>query len=125
MPGVPVAAVRGLVKSQGMGYTGEGTGKKLRRIVMSHTLTIAYEDDVLLSTGMTHKEFSSKAKFLIAANLFMDGKLTAGQAAKFCGLAKVEFIHELPRHGYPMSNLGPEELDSEMELARGENARGK
>ena len=92
---------------------------------MSNTLTINYEDDVLLSTGMTQNEFSAKAKFMIAANLFAEGRLTAGQAAKFCGMGKVAFLHELPSHGFSMSNLGPEDLDSEMELARGVLARGK
>ena len=93
--------------------------------IMPNTLTIDYEDDILLSTGMTQNEFSVKVKFMIAANLFAEGRLTAGQAAKFCGLSKVAFLYELPKYGFSMSNIGPEELDSEMELARGVLARGK
>ena len=88
---------------------------------MSNTLSIAYEDDVLLSTGMTQKEFSDRATFIIAATLFAEGRLTAGQAAQFCGLPKVVFLYELPKYGYSMSNLGKEELHSEMELAQREN----
>lgn len=92
---------------------------------MPHTLTISFGDDVLLSTGMSPHEFSTRAKFIIAAQLFSDGKLTAGQAAHLCGREKIEFLHDLPRHGYSMSNLGYDEIDSEMELARGEYTRGK
>lgn len=92
---------------------------------MSGTVTISFDDDVLLATNMTPQEFTDSAKFTVAAKLWMDGKLTAGQAARFCGMGKVEFLYELPKHGYPMSNLGPDDVDDELALARMERSRGK
>lgn len=87
---------------------------------MSGTLTVPFDEDVLLITGMTSGEFIDAARFATAAKLWMDGKVTAGQAAKMCGMGKVEFLYELPKRGYPMSNLGPDDLKAELEFARGE-----
>lgn len=87
---------------------------------MSGTVTITFDDDVLLATNMTSKEFTDSARFIVVAKLWMDGKLTAGQAAKLSGMSKMEFLYELPKHGYPMSNLGPDDLENELEFIRGE-----
>ncbi len=93
--------------------------------MMSQSLTVPFDDDVLLLTNMTQQEFINKTKFTMAATLWMDGKITAGQAAKMCGMGKVAFLHELPKYGYPMSNLGPDDLGDELELARMERSDGK
>ncbi len=85
---------------------------------MTHTLTISYDEDILLATGMSSSEFSLETKFAIAAKLYGEGKLTAGQAARLCDMGKVEFLHELPRRGYPASNLAPEDAREELEFAR-------
>jgi predicted HTH domain antitoxin len=86
---------------------------------------VPFDENVLLITNMTANEFIGKTRFTMAATLWMDGKVTAGQAAKMCGMGKVAFLNELPKHGYPMSNLGPDDLDDELELARMERSRGK
>ncbi len=86
---------------------------------MSDPVTVPFDNEVLLATNMTTKEFVDSAKFTVVAKLWMDGKLSAGQAAKLCGMGKVEFLYELPKHGYPMSNLGPENLLDELEFIRG------
>jgi predicted HTH domain antitoxin len=89
---------------------------------MADTLTVPFDEDVLVMANMTTKEFIDKTKFTMAATLWLDGKITAGQAAKMCGLGKVSFLHELPRHGYPMTNIGMEDLEDEFEFAgRGSN----
>lgn len=87
---------------------------------MTRTLTIDYDDEVLLSVGMSPDEFSDAMKFTLAAELYEDGKLTAGQSAKLCGRDKVDFLCELPRRGYPMSNLGAEDFREDLEFAHGE-----
>lgn len=92
---------------------------------MSGSVTISFDEEVLLATNMTSREFVDSAKFTVAAKLWMDGKLTAGQAAKLCGMGKVEFLYELPKHGYPMSNLGPDDLEDELAFARMERPSGK
>ncbi len=88
---------------------------------MPKPLTVLFDDDVLLVTNMTQKEFVDTTKFTMAAKLWTDGKVTAGQAAKICGMGKVEFLYELPKHGYPMSNLGPNDLETELAFARSES----
>ena len=87
---------------------------------MTRTLIIDYDDEVLLSVGMSPEEFSEAMKFKLAAELYGEGKLTAGQSAKLCGKDKVDFLHELPRRGYPMSNLGAEDFREDLEFAHGE-----
>lgn len=86
---------------------------------MQDNLSVSFDNDVLLATGMTSQEFADSARFAIAAKLWMDGRLTAGQAAKLCGMAKIQFLYELPKHGYPMSNLGPDDAETELEFIRG------
>lgn len=87
---------------------------------MSGAVTISFDEDVLLATNMTSREFTDSARFTIAAKLWMDGKLTAGQAARLCGMSKMAFLYELPEHGYPMSNLGADDIENELEFVRGE-----
>lgn len=87
---------------------------------MPHKVDVPFDEEVVVATGMSSSEFADVARFTVAAKFFADGKLTAGQAAKLCDIDKVTFLNELPRHGYSISNLGPESLDEEMELARGE-----
>jgi predicted HTH domain antitoxin len=92
---------------------------------MPDTLTVSFDEDVLLVTSMTRQEFVANTKFTMAAKLWMDGKITAGQAAKLCGMGKVEFLYELPKHGYPMSNLGADDLEDELAFVRMERSRDK
>ncbi len=85
---------------------------------MSDTLAVPFDESVLLMTNMTSQEFVDTTKFTIAAKLWLDGKVTAGQAAKICGMGKVDFLYELPRQGYPMTNIGLDDLDDDLQFAR-------
>jgi hypothetical protein len=49
------------------------------------------------------------------------GRLTSGQAAKLCGVGRVEFLVSLSRLGIPASNLRPD--DAELEIAFARDAR--
>lgn len=84
---------------------------------MEHVLTINYSDMLLASSGISVEEFSRYAHLAVAAKLFLDAKLTAGQAAKFYGCGKVEFLNELFKHGCPMSNLSTEDLNDDIAFA--------
>ena len=87
---------------------------------MAHSLTIRYDEDVLLSTGMGRDEFDREARFLLAAKLYELGRLSSGQAAKLCARGRVDFLLALPRAGVSMTNLRPEDAESEVEfLERG------
>jgi hypothetical protein len=85
---------------------------------VEHKLIIEYGDDVLLSTGLSPEEFTGEAKLWLAAKLYELGKLTSGQAARFCGLGRVEFLLSLGRAGIPMSNLRAEDALDELAFAR-------
>ncbi len=85
---------------------------------MPNALTVPFDEDVLVMANMTSKEFIDKTQFTMAATLWMDGKITAGQAARLCGMGKVAFLHELPKHGYPMSNIGLDDVDDDVRFAR-------
>lgn len=84
---------------------------------MSYVLTLEYNDDVLLSTGLSRDEFNVEAGFLLAAKLYELGRLSSGQAARLCGKKRVEFLLSLPRIGVSVSNLRVEDADSEIEFS--------
>lgn len=86
---------------------------------MTHKLSIEYSDDILASVGLSESEFATAAKFMLAGHLHAQGKLSAGQAAAFCGMDKVQFLRELPKHGFHVSNLSPEDAETELGFARG------
>lgn len=85
---------------------------------MPQTLDVPFDPDVLLVTGMSSKDFIDATRFTMAAKLWMDGKLTAGQAAKVCGMEKAAFLNELPKQGYPMTNIGVDDLDDDIVFAK-------
>jgi predicted HTH domain antitoxin len=84
---------------------------------MHRTLTIEYGDDILFSLGLSDDQFSQEAKFLLAAKLYELGRLTSGQAARLCGRERVDFLMSLPRIGVPVSNLRPEDIQSDIDFA--------
>ena len=83
---------------------------------MTHTLSIEYDDTVLLSAGLPEREFNLEARFLLAAKLYELGRLSSGQSATLCGMGRVEFLCSLPRAGVAISNLRPEDAASEIEF---------
>ncbi len=85
---------------------------------MPDTVTVPFDGDVLTLANMTREEFIDKAHFSVAATLWMDGLISAGQAAAMCGLEKVAFLHELPLHGFPMTNIRVDDLEDEFRFAR-------
>jgi predicted HTH domain antitoxin len=85
---------------------------------MERQLTIEYGEEILLGLGLSPKQFSEEARFLLAAKLYDLGRLTSGQAAKLCGKDRVAFLFSLERVGVPMSNLRAEDAEAEIDFAR-------
>ena len=85
---------------------------------MTHQVIINYDDDVLVNVGLSPEEFADEARLLLAAQLYEQGKLSSGQAAKLCGKGRVDFLYALPRVGFPMSNLRPDDADLEIDFSR-------
>lgn len=84
---------------------------------MQNTLTIEYADDLLFAMGVSDKEFSEEAKFLLAVKLYELGKISSGQAAWLAGKSRVEFLFSLSRLGVSMSNLREDDLKNELAFA--------
>lgn len=84
---------------------------------MQNTLTIKYTDDLLFTQGVSDKEFSRDAKFLLAAKLYELGKISSGQAARLADKTRVEFLLSLSQLGVSMSNLREDDLPTELDFA--------
>ena len=84
---------------------------------MTRSLTISYDDSMLLEASLSRDEFEREAKLLLAAKLYELGRLSSGNAAELCGMGRVEFLLALPRVGISISNLGPEDADDEAAFA--------
>jgi predicted HTH domain antitoxin len=86
---------------------------------MTRSLTIPYDDAVLLEASLTRDEFEREARFLLASKLYELGRLSSGRAAQLCAMGRVEFLASLGRAGVSISNLRPEDADDEAAFARG------
>lgn len=85
---------------------------------MQNSLTIEYTDELLFALGISDKQFSEDAKFLLAAKLYELGRISSGQAARLAGKNRVEFLFSLSQIGVPLSNLKAEDLENELNFAR-------
>ena len=84
---------------------------------MQSSLTIDYTADLLFVLGVSEKEFSQEAKFLLAAKLYELGKISSGQAARLAQQTRVEFLLSLPRVNVATSNLREDDLEHELKFA--------
>ena len=73
----------------------------------------------MAASKMSKAEFCKWANFTIAAKLYADGKLSAGQAAEFCGLGKVAFLNELTAYGFTMLNITSEDPKDDLGFSFG------
>ena len=60
-----------------------------------------------------------EVRMIVAAKLFEQGKLSSGRAAEIVGISKREFIETVGRYGVSIFGTRPEELELELENARG------
>jgi predicted HTH domain antitoxin len=84
---------------------------------MQNSLTIEYTDELLFALGISDKQFSEDAKFLLAAKLYELGKISSGQAARLADKSRVEFLFSLSQIGVPLSNLKTEDIADELNFA--------
>jgi hypothetical protein len=83
------------------------------------SLSIDYDDSILVTLGVSDAQFSDEARFLLAAKLYELGRLASDQAARLCDKGRVDFLLSLPRAGVSVSNLRPEDTDDDIRFARG------
>lgn len=78
------------------------------RPVMANTLTIE------LPFGVEPDE----AALLLSVQLFEEGKVSLGTAARMAGYSKLTYMELLGRRGVPVFNYDPDELDWDLETLR-------
>jgi predicted HTH domain antitoxin len=82
------------------------------------TLTITYPESLPGSLHVSEAEFEREARMAMAVKLFDNGRLSCGQAASLAGVPRVDFLHELGRWGVSALQTGPDELESDLDVAR-------
>lgn len=80
----------------------------------ANTITISYTDDILASANLSPSELTDITRLAGAAKLFMDGRLTLGQAARLYGQPRVQFMTTLVNHGFPCVNLTEDDAADEL-----------
>jgi len=84
---------------------------------MMKTLTIAYDEGLLLLTGQQPQEFEQEARFLLALKLFELRRISAGKAAELSGLNKPQFLLKASQLGVPVVDLDEDQLEAEFRNA--------
>ena len=88
-------------------------------MVLDTSQTITYPQTFPPMLKMSNEEFVEELRFLASAKLFELGRLSAGKAAQLAEMERVEFIYRLGSIGVSAINLNEEEIDAEIEMARG------
>jgi len=86
--------------------------------VSTKKLTIEYPAGLPGVLKLSDDEFAREAAFLLAARLYEMGKLSSGKAAEMAGMARVEFLEALGRHGFAALHLDDEQIEAELARRR-------
>jgi len=78
------------------------------------TLAVPFDDEWLLSTGLSRAEVESELRVILAAKLFELQRLTLVQAAAVAGLSVWQFMDALSRLKVSVINLSEDELLDEL-----------
>lgn len=81
------------------------------------TLTIPYDEGLLLLIGKEPEEFEKEARFLLSLKLFELRRISAGKASELSGLSKPEFILQTSRLGIPVVDPDDDQLEAEFQNA--------
>ena len=77
-------------------------------------LHVPYDDELVVSSGQSSREFESEMRFLLAAKLYELGRASAGQAGKLAGMARLRFLDELARRGFTVIHLDQDAIEDEL-----------
>ena len=82
--------------------------------MVTHTLTISYPEDLLLSLKKSPSEFEADARLLLAVKLYELKRVSTGRAAQLAGMERVAFMFALGRFGLSPMGLEPGELAEDV-----------
>ena len=86
---------------------------------MAKEAILTYPEGFPQLLKMSDAEFAEEVRFLAAAKLYELGRLSSGKAAQLAGMGRVAFLYALVRVGVPAINLRDEEIDAEIDAAKG------
>ena len=75
-------------------------------------------DDLLLTLREQPIELSHEVRFIAALYYFREKRLSLGQAARFAGLNRLEFLYMLAERGVPAFDLSAEDAAAEIAVAQ-------
>lgn len=78
------------------------------------TITFEYPDAWLAPLGTNAEQFAKEATLAAAMKLFERGRFTSGQAAKFAGIERVDFLLSCGQWGVDTVKLDDAELEAEF-----------
>ncbi|HAS17413.1 MAG TPA: hypothetical protein DCR39_05880 [Nitrospiraceae bacterium] len=77
-------------------------------------LKIKYPAGFESAVHMTKEEMEQHIRLMAALKMFELGKISAGKAAEFAGMSRVEFYEACGRYRVSIFNYAPEELEDEI-----------
>lgn len=81
------------------------------------TLSIPYDEGLLLLMGLPPEAFEQEARFLLALKLFELRRISSGKAAELSGVSKPEFLFKTSQLGIAVVDLDEDQLDDEFQHA--------
>ncbi len=81
-------------------------------------ISIDIPNDLLVILREQPGELSHEVRFIAALHYFREKRLSLGQAARFAGLNRVEFLDILAARGIPAFDLSEEDAAAEIAAAQ-------
>lgn len=81
-------------------------------------ISIDIPNDLLIALREQPTELSHEVRFIAALHYFREKRLSLGQAARFAGLNRVEFLDILAARGIPAFDLSEEDAQAEIAAAQ-------
>jgi len=78
-------------------------------------LKINIPSDLFIALNESEEELKREMRIFSALKFYETGKLTIGKAAQFAALSRLEFENLLADNHIPISNLGIEDIDDDLE----------
>jgi predicted HTH domain antitoxin len=86
---------------------------------MSKTLTIELPDDAFSALRTSPEEFAQELRLAAAIKWYEMERISQGKAAELAGLSRAAFVEALSRYGVSAVQVGPEELNGDLNQALG------
>lgn len=83
--------------------------------MVSRSLKINIPSHFFIALNKTEDELMREMRLYTAINFYQSGKLTMGKASEFAGLPRWEFETILSEKGIPISNLGFDDIEADLD----------